>query len=121
MLFALLALLIASMAAAFVAEDLSLRERALQVEGARMHVRAILDGALADALARLEAHPNRALPPETPIGDGVARVERFGVTGRITVRLRASYKGREGAAEARVVLRPGASPQVISWRRTYPG
>src|SRR6185436_20517997 len=53
LLFALLALLIASMAAAFLAEDLALREKALQEEAARFHVRALLDGALADALARL--------------------------------------------------------------------
>jgi hypothetical protein len=121
LLFALLALLIASMAAAFVAEDLSLRERALQVEGTRMHVRAILDGALADALARLEAHPTRALPPETRIGDGVGRVVRLSGKPIFILRVSATYKGREGAAEAQVLLSATLPPKVLWWRRTPTG
>jgi len=115
LLFALLALLIASMAAGFVAEDLILRERALQVEGTRMHVRGILDGALADALARLEAH--RAIPPETRIGDGVARVEREDDGWFVNLWLTASYKGRKGAAFARVLLSNSTPPRVVVWRR----
>lgn len=118
LLFALLALLIASMAAAFVAEDLMLRERAMQDEAARQHVRALLDGALADSLARLADH--RSIEEEQSWGGGRIDVERIdGETENVIyLRVRAEYAARRGAAEARVLLFPVT---VLSWRRIHPG
>jgi hypothetical protein len=119
LLFALLALLIASMAAAFVAEDLMLRERAMQEEAARLRVRALLDGALADALARLA--DDRAIEPRLWWGGGRTDVERdeSGMPpGQAVLRVYATYAARRGAAEARVLIVP--SVRVLSWRRIHP-
>jgi hypothetical protein len=118
LLFALLALLIASMAAAFVAEDLALREKALQEEAARFHLRTLLDGALADALARLAER--RPLESEERWGAGFTSVESRDAGGsNVILRVRATYLTRVGAAEALVQLRPEVV--VLSWRRIHPG
>ena len=118
LLFALLALLIASMAAAFLAEDLGLREKALQEEGARVHLRVLLDGALADALARLAEH--RPLESGERWGAGFTSVERIPAgPNRATLRVHASYLARRGSAEADVLLAPRV--RVLSWRRIHPG
>jgi type II secretory pathway component PulK len=118
LLFALIALLIASIAAAFLAEDLSLREKALQEEGARFHLRALLDGALADALARLAEH--RPLEDDERWGAGFTSVERFTIDEhRTLLRVHASYMARRAAAEATVLVHPEV--KVLSWRRIHPG
>ena len=118
LLFALLALLIASMAAGFVALDLSLREKTLQEEGARFHLRALLDGALADALARLAEH--RPLGSEERWGAGFTAVEREDLPPfRTILRVRATYMARRGSVEAVVLLQPRV--MVLSWRRVHPG
>lgn len=118
LLFALLALLIASMAAAFLAEDLALREKALQEEAARIHLRALLDGALADALARLADH--QPLESEERWGAGFTTVESIPTTeDRVTLRVTATYMARRGSVEADVILVPQVA--VLSWRRTHPG
>lgn len=118
LLFALIALLIASVAAAFLAEDLGLREKALQEEGARVHLRALLDGALADALARIADH--RPLDSGERWGPGFTSVERIpaGVN-RVILRVHASYLARRGSGEALVRLQPTVA--VLSWRRIHPG
>ena len=118
LLFALLALLIASMAAAFVAQDLALREKALQEEAARFHLRALLDGALADALARLAER--RPLESEERWGAGFTSVEsRETDENNVILRVRATYMARVGAAEALVQVRPEVV--VLSWHRVHPG
>jgi hypothetical protein len=120
LLFALIVLLIASIAAALLAEDLSLREKALQEEGARVHLRALLDGALADALARLAEH--RPLDSGERWGAGFTSVERLAAgtdANRIILRVHASYMARRGSAEAEVWLEPQV--MVLSWRRIHPG
>jgi hypothetical protein len=119
LLFALLALLIASMAAALVAADLALRERALQEEAARAHVRGLLDGAIADALAREAAH--RPLIDEDAWGGGTTTVEKIERPPlQFVLRVTATYKAHRGAAEA-LVLRTLSGPRVQSWRRLHPG
>lgn len=120
LLFALLALLIASMAAALVAEDLWLRERALQEEAGRVRLRGLLDGALADALARVA--DRRPLRAEEVWGDGETTARRVRDLGdnRFLLRVTATYKARRGAAEAEVWLTVDG-PLVQSWRRVHPG
>lgn len=119
LLFALLALLIASMAAAFVAEDMMLRERAKQAEAARLHVRALLDGGLADALARLA--DSRSIEPRQWWGGGRIDVASrpTGFPNRIYLRVDATYAARRGAVEAEVLTSPSVA--VLSWRRIHPG
>jgi hypothetical protein len=119
LLFALLALLIASMAAAFVAQDIMLRERAMQEEAARLHVRALLDGGLADALARLA--DDRSIEPRVWWGGGRADVSTrpTGIPNRVFLRVDATYAARRGAVEAEVLTSPSVT--VLSWRRVHPG
>lgn len=119
LLFALLALLICSMAAAFVAEDIILREKAQQEEAARFHLRALLDGALADALARLA--DDRSLESEERWGAGFTSVERRPGEREYeeVLRVHATYMSRRGAAEALVRIEPRV--MVLSWRRVHPG
>jgi len=111
MLLALLALLLASIAATFIAEDLAWRERALQTESAREHLRAMLDGALAEALAQLN---NR----ETPDGDpeqwpsparAVTRVNVDASGNPTVLHIGATYNGRRSAVDAVVQTLPVVS------------
>jgi hypothetical protein len=119
LLFALLALFIASLAAGLVAEDLRLREKALQEEAARVHVRGLLDGALADALARLDRH--QPLQDRWTWGGGTTTSEAQYVTAtQLTLRVTATYAAHHGAAEAAVAITVDG-PRVTSWQRTHPG
>jgi type II secretory pathway component PulK len=120
LIFALLVLVLASIAAAFVAEDLALRERELQEEGVRMHVRALLDGGLADALARIA--DDRAVRRDERWGGGVTRVEAKALPGnRVRLVVRAEYAARSGEVEAIVQKSLTGPPQVVAWRRTASG
>ena len=120
LLFALLVLVLASIAAAFVAEDLALRERELQEEGVRMHVRALLDGALADALARIA--DNRAVRRDERWGGGVTRVEAHTLPGnKVRLVVSAEYAARSGEVAAVVQKSLTAPPQVVYWHRTSSG
>jgi hypothetical protein len=120
LVFALLVLVLASIAAAFVAEDLALRERELQEEGVRMHVRALLDGALADALARIA--DNHAVRHEERWGGGITSVDAETLSGnRVQLVVRAEYAARWGEVEAIVQKSLTAPPQVVSWHRTSSG
>ena len=115
---ALLALLLASMAAGFVATDLAWRHRALQEEAARAHLRALLDGAFAEALARLDAGlsvigEEREWGGRGTGGRTVADAIALGPR-RYRVRVEASYAGRRGAVEALVATAP---VRVERWGR----
>ena len=116
LLIALLALFLASMAAGFVAEDLALRERALQEEIARAHLRGLLDGAMAEGLAYL-AIP-RPLPAGVrPFAGGTLEMKRQPISHvQLWLLVRATYAGRAGAAYALVWLSP-TGPRVQSWHR----
>jgi hypothetical protein len=106
------------MAAGFVAEDLALRERALQEEAARAHLRGLLDGAMAEGLAYL------AIPRPLPAGvraagtgDGTIEMRRVPISHlQVWLLVRATYAGRAGAAYALVWLSP-SGPRVQSWHR----
>jgi hypothetical protein len=120
LLFALLALFIASMAAAFVAEDLALRERALQEESVRMRLRAMLDGALADALARIAVKAPIERELRWGAGRTTAEEEEIGAL-RVRLRIVASYAGRRAAVDAVVQKSLSRPPRVVEWHRGYAG
>jgi len=122
MLLALLVLLLASIAAGLVATDLTWREKALQEEAARAHVRALLDAALATSLARMangigcnveEERWDAAVPASTE-----ALCEDKG-SHQFLVHARATWGSRRGAADALVLS--GVGTRVLSWRRVPPG
>jgi hypothetical protein len=118
LLLALVTLLLASIAAGLVALDLTWRERALQEQAARAHLRAQLDGEMATAVARLAAD----LPvdadehrwPGNVTGTSSAEAEEL-ASHRFRVTVHADYAGRRGAAQALVVTRP--ETRVFAWHR----
>ena len=118
---ALLALFLASLAASLVAMDLGIRQRALRDEGVRAHLRGLLDGALAEALARLDARfsvgesTDWPAPREVHARSGATVTERRG--DRLEVWVWATWAGRSAGAQAAVWAPHGERPRVLAWRR----
>jgi hypothetical protein len=122
MLLALLVLLLASIAAGLVATDLVWREKALQEESSRAHLRALLDAALATSLARLASHLSCDVDEErwTAAVRATTAAQCDALGGhRFRIHVDATWGARRGAAEAIVVS--GVETRVISWRRVPPG
>ena len=117
LLVALVTLLIAGVTAGLVGTDLSIRHRALREESTRAHLRAMLDGEMATALALLDA---RQPQPDTPRrwAGGEGRAERtLTGPGRWYLRVRVRYHASWAAAEADVVVPAGRPPRVLAYRR----
>ena len=122
LLMALLALFLASLAASLVAMDIDIRQRAVRDEGVRTHLRGLLDGALAEALARMaqrEMVPETSIDWQAPRGigarSGAATRNRRGQ--RVEVWVWASWAGRWAGARADVWAPYGEPPRVLAWRR----
>lgn len=119
---ALVTLFFAALAASLVATDLGIRQRALRDEAVRAHLRAQLDGALAEVLARLASRSGRGNVVVREVRPGVeARYGSLPVrpreNGIVDVTVWATWAGRPAAAEAEVLLEPGRPPRVLAWRR----
>jgi hypothetical protein len=117
LLLALVVLVIAALAASLVAADLTLRERSMRDEAMRARLRAMLDGEMATALARLAHH--RPQPPEVRqwAGGEVSARRQTVSAGRYRLQVRARYSTLQAAAEAVVVRPPGRLPRVVRFRR----
>ena len=117
LLVALVTLLLAGVTAGLVGTDLAIRHRALREEATRAHLRAMVDGEMATALALLDARR----PQEDSFRDwagGEVQAERVRTgLGRYHVRVRARYFASWAAAEADVVVPAGRPPQVLTFRR----
>ena len=119
---ALLTLFFTALAASLVAMDLGIRQRAMRDEAVRAHLRAQLDGALAEVLARLA---NRSGPGPVVVREARPGVEaRYGslpvrtqANGMVDVTVWATWGGRPAAAAAEVLVEPGRPPRVLAWRR----
>jgi hypothetical protein len=121
LLLALLVLFLASLAASLVAMDLGIRQRGMRDEAVRAHLRGLLDGALAEALALLAARQ--------PVGESADWIGAPGVRARSGARLGprrgarvevwvwASWAGRWAGAQAEVHQPPDEPPRVLAWRR----
>ena len=117
LLVALVTLLLAGVTAGLVGTDLAIRHRALREEATRAHLRAMIDGEMATALALLDARrPQEGSFREWAGGEVQAERVRTGL-GRHHVRVRARYFASWAAAEADVVVPAGRPPQVLSFRR----
>jgi hypothetical protein len=117
LLVALVTLLIAGVAAGLVGTDLAIRHRALREEATRAHLRAMIDGEMATALARLAAREAQLTLPR-PWAGGEVEAERVRTgPGRYHLRVRAHYFASWAAAEADVVVPAGRPPQVLAFRR----
>jgi hypothetical protein len=118
LLLALVTLFIAALAAALVAADVGLRERAMRDEALRARLRAMLDGEMATAMGLLAYGQPQPTESRRWAGGGEVRSEREGLSpARYRLRLHASYATLRAAAEAEVVRTPGHVPRVLSFRR----
>jgi hypothetical protein len=123
LLLALVVLFFASLAASLVAMDLRLRETEMREAAVRAHLRELVDGALAEALARLDAGLPVAdsLPWPAPPGVDARSGARVGSRsgGSVQVWVWATWAGRHAGAQAEVLLpeQPEAPPRVVAWRR----
>ncbi|MBZ0110998.1 MAG: hypothetical protein K8J08_00920 [Thermoanaerobaculia bacterium] len=120
LILALLVLFLTSVAAAVLGLGLALDQRAILDEMERARSRQLLDGALADALAR--RHENSFFTRhEEEFGGGEIRsaiVSRSPI--QFDVAVVASYRGRRRAARSRVQILAGGKFRVLSWSRIPP-
>jgi type II secretory pathway pseudopilin PulG len=114
----LLAVLLLSIALALIAASLQLRMRLVRREAQALTLSALSDAALAETLARLTQNAYYLGVGERPFGGGSLKSEvRFRSPGRYEVVATATYAGRERTVVAEVVRPPGASAQVVRWKR----
>jgi len=114
---ALLVLLLTATAGALVAADIGLRQRAAIGAIERAQTRALLDAALADALARLADRGTFVGRTETgPAGELTSEVEHLsGIS--YAVRVTAQVRGRRQAAAAQVERSATGTVRVLGWQR----
>jgi hypothetical protein len=117
LLVALVTLLIAGVAAGLVGTDLALRHEAMREEATRAHLRAMIDGELATALARLDAGEPQPTSRRAWAGGEVEAERQLTGLGRYHLRVRARHFASWAAAEADVVVPAGRPPQVLAFRR----
>ena len=117
LLVALVTLLLAGVAAGLVGTDLAIRHRALREEATRAHLRAMIDGEMASALARLDALEPQAGAPREWAGGEVQAERTMTGPGRYHLLVRARYFASRAAAEADVVVPVRRPPRVIAFRR----
>jgi hypothetical protein len=121
LLVALVTLLIAGVAAGLVGTDIALRQRAMREELTRAHLRAMIDGEMATALALLDE--GHAQPTERRRwAGGEVEAERTTTATsadaiRYTIFVRARYFASWAAARADVLVPAGRPPQVLHFER----
>jgi hypothetical protein len=116
LLLALVVMLLVFEAAALVAGSLGVRLRSAREDRTRVALDALADGALADALARLDADRFYSGEAERDIGAGHlwSDVERIGAEhGQIEASATLGGERRAVEAEARLT---GAGLRVVAWR-----
>jgi len=121
MLFAIFALLLLALSLALLGLTLRLRLEEQQREIRRVHLDLLLDGALAETLARLAVDPRftGVVPRREADGEGWSEVERQGPHFAL-VEAGARLGSRRGYGRARVQTLPGQPPRVVSWKRGAP-
>jgi hypothetical protein len=121
LLFAVFALLLLSISLALLTLTMRLRIEEQQREARRVRLDLLLDGALAETLARLAIDPRFdgvAPRPGEDGGEGWSVVERVGLH-RARVEAGASLGGRRASGHADVRIVPGR-PVVERWERGSP-
>ena len=120
---ALIVLLLTATSMTLLSRTLLMELRETRAAEARLHLVALADAVLAESLAHLAQQPGFRGVQRRQVGagqvesqiapDGPARPSgqplRIGVTSRVG--------GRSYRVEARVRVRPGESPELLSWRR----
>jgi hypothetical protein len=121
LLFALFALLLLTLSLALLALTMRLRLEEQQRELRRVHLDQLLDGVMAETLARLAIDPSFrgvASRPDAD-GEGWSEVERLGPY-EARVEAGALLGARQASARARLHLVPGP-PRVLRWERAATG
>lgn len=117
LLVALVVLVLVSIALALLAAALQIRMRLVREEVEALHLGALADAALAEALFNLTYDPLFSGHREHPFGPGgiASLVEQTG-TNRYRVLATGSYAGQRRTVEAEV-MRTYRGAQVVRWRR----
>jgi hypothetical protein len=117
LLIALIAIFLVSFALSLVGDGLALRSRTAQAEAAGVHLAALTDGALAEALAGLSQSVGYPGATSHALGTGTisSQVTRLNPQ-TFQIDVYGLYAGQKRHAMALVLLNAG-SLQVISWRR----
>jgi|HubBroStandDraft_3_1064219.scaffolds.fasta_scaffold01404_4 hypothetical protein len=119
LLLALVVIFLVFIALAMVFAALALRLRQAQLETQTVHLVALTDAGMAEALAGLAQDPGFPGAPRHDLGRGgtiASRVEPVDAQ-LFRVTARASYAGRLRAAQAIVQLAPAGELRVVSWQR----
>lgn len=113
---ALIVLVLVGSAATAVAIGLQLETRAAQQESRRIHLVALTDAAVAEALAELAQSKGFPGTPERRLGTGtISSTVRALAADRFEITATARLKGWEQRAVADVAM-PGNAPAVVGWR-----
>jgi hypothetical protein len=117
LLFALFALLLLTLSLALLAVTMRQRLEEQQREIRRVRLDQLLDGVMAETLARLAIDPGFSGVPSRPEegGEGWSEVERVGPY-EARVEAGATLGARQASARARVHLVPGP-PRILRWER----
>jgi type II secretory pathway component PulK len=117
LLTALVILLLVSISLALLAGSLQIRMRLIQQEAKILHLGALSDAALGEALYNLTYDRDFTGKDEHDFGGGkiASEVERI-ATERYRVRAEATYAGEKRTVEAEV-LRTYRGARVVRWRR----
>lgn len=119
-IFALVVLLLVSIACAVVAADLNLKLRAMREESERAGARWVLDAAIADALAELVVDDGfRGHRQQVGRGEFATTVEMGPDPCCVIVLAQARYLRQNAAAQAVVALTGGV--RVVRWQRLPAG
>lgn len=121
LIFALMALLMVSVAGALLAGSLLLHLRAARHEADDLRLTALADAVVAVSLAELAASPFSRGVTEREFGGGsiASEIDRP-EPGRAVVVARAVYRGRTRRVHAEVRL-TAAGPRLVAWRPLPPG
>lgn len=117
---ALFVIILLMTAAAMIANSLTDRMASFRQEATSIRLTALLDAALAKALASLWANPYYGGMPVEPFGEGTMAIEvRAAETGTVEVTVKATYWGVRRAAQALVRVDsqypPRFPPRVLRW------
>lgn len=121
LLLALVVIFLTYIALALVFAALALRLRQFQLETQAIHLVALSDAGMAEALAGLARDPGFSGRPRHELDHGSIASQVEPVSSKVfRVTTQASYAGRGRGAQALVRLDVPGQPRVVAWQRVAP-